>query len=223
MNEMFEVFGPGRMALSGALAAALVPQAADAALVTVGGDGGVGTVTLENPGDSTDLGGVLAAPIFYRSAPNPGGGSDFFLRFDGLTGGLFEAVRSSVSTPGIQAALAWTFWRSGYSAVGATFDSADNWLPGVFHVNGVNGGNPIWGWLQVRLGSGPGDFTPTILSFTYDDEATDDTPFLKPVGGFSVPGAEPVPEPSSLGLTALGLGAAFVSRMRRRKWRERDG
>jgi len=51
--------GPGRLrpsavSLTGALAAALVPQAVDAALVTVGGDGGVGTVTQEMTQEELD-------------------------------------------------------------------------------------------------------------------------------------------------------------------------
>ena len=48
----------GTAVVGGALAAAFVPQYADAAIVTVGGDGGTGTVTLSN-GESTNLGGVL--------------------------------------------------------------------------------------------------------------------------------------------------------------------
>jgi len=205
--------------LTGALAAALVPQTADAALITVGGDGGTGTVTLENPGDTTDLGGLLRAPINYFTVT--------FSTLAGLwisdrrNGDLYSAVRSSVSSSGNQVGILWAFRRNGATDEGALLDSADNWVPGRFRVNGVNDGRLIWGWLQVRLGAGPGSYNPTILSFTYDDQATDDTPFAKPIGGFSLTGTEtdPVPEPGTLGLLGLGLGAAFVSRMRRRNGR----
>jgi len=198
---------PSAASLTGALAAALVPQGVDAALVTVGGDGGIGTVTLENLGDSTDLGGLLLDRIVYS------GFGDHSLRMPGLLG---SAYRSNVGVGGNERLAAMNVWRFD-DDYGAVLNSSDNWLPGRFRVNGVNGGNPIWGWLQVGLGGSRGSFNPTIVSFTYDDEATDDLPFEKPVGGFSLTDTEPVPEPSTLGLFGLGLGAAFVSRMRRRK------
>jgi len=208
---------PSAATLTGVLTAALVPQATDAALVTVGGDGGVGTVTLEGPrGDRTDLGGLLQEAFFYGAySTGPGLAA---LRFHGGTKGkLFPAVRSSVSTGGRTEDSQWTFSAYATAREGAVFNSDDNWVPGHFRVNGVNDGDFIWGWLQVRLGPSFGEFNPTIISFTYDDEATDTTPFTKPIGGFSVGETDPVPEPSTLGLFGLGLGAAFVSRMRRRK------
>jgi len=215
-----KLWGPSTASLAGALAAALAPQTADAALITVGGDGGVGSVTLENKGDRTNLGGLLLQSITYRPVEGIGG----YLRFVGVGGRLHVAVRSSDSTRGNQLGDGWSFaGNDGLPRENALWDSSDNWVPGQFRVNGVNGGNLIWGWLHVRLGPGPGDFDPTILSFTYDDEATGVTPFIKPIGGFSVPETDPVPEPSTLGLFGLGLGAAFVSRLRRRKKAEQDG
>jgi len=210
--------------MAGALAAAMIPQAADAALVTVGGDGGVGSVTLDGPGTSqneTDLGGLLLAPIRYETILS----TYRALAFDRGQGLLYSAVRSSARTPAGPAAAVWTFMTplSFDPGQGAVFDSSDNWVAGQFRVNGVNDGNLIYGWLQIRLGPRLDEFSPTILSFTYDDEATDATPFMKPVGGFSVPETDPVPEPSTLGLFGLGLGAAFVSRLRRRRRAERDG
>jgi len=203
---------PSAATLTGVLAAALVPQASDAALVTVGGDGGVGTVTLENHFDSTNIDDVLLSSIRYRTNTFSSSG-DLVL----ATGTLFPAVRSNVSTTGVITGFVWTFFDRSAPNDGAVLNSDDNWVPGHFRVNGVNDGDFIWGWLQVRLGPRFGELNPTIISFTYDDEATDTTPFRKPIGGFSVTETEPVPEPSTLGLFGLGLGAAFVSRMRRRK------
>jgi len=216
----FSPWRPSVASLTGALAAALAPQTADAALITVGGDGGVGSVTLESVGDRTDLGGLLLESIRYRGGDDGGR----FLDFQAGQGKLHLAARSSVSTVGDRFGIAWSFksGQGGRPDDGALWDSSDNWLPGEFRVNGVNGGDLIYGWLHIRLGDN-GDFNPTILSFTYDDEATGVTPFIKPIGGFSVPETDPVPEPSTLGLFGLGLGAAFVSRLRRRKKAERDG
>jgi len=213
-----KLWGPSTASLAGALAAALAPQTADAALVTVGGDGGMGSVTLENPGAATDIGGLLLTPIRYRDGP--------ILRallFDDRNARLYPAVRSSASTPGAPRDYMWSFYLLGVAFDGALWNSSDNWVPGRFRVDGVNGGDFIWGWLHIRLGLGPDDFDPTILSFTYDDEATDATPFIKPIGGFPATDADPVPEPSTLGLFGLGLGAAFISRLRRRKKADLDG
>jgi len=179
----------------------------------VGGDGGIGTVTLENLGDSTDLGGLLLDRIVY-SADGP------FLSTLNLRAPVWaSAYRSSYGLPRDAAPIGeWEIGdRNGRNFYDAVYNSSDNWLPGRFRVNGVNGGNAIFGWLQVGLGGSRGSFNPTIISFTYDDEATSDAWFVKPVGGFSLTDTEPVPEPSTLGLFGLGLGAAFVSRIRRRK------
>jgi len=206
---------PSAATLTGVLAAALVPQASDAEVVTVGGDGGVGTMTLESPGDRTNLGGLLLHSIAYRAFITEGFRSADLANDD--RGRLFSAVRSSASRVGQIRGGAWTFSERSAVAEGAVFNSDDNWVPGYFRVNGVNDGDWIWGWLRVRLGPGAGELSPSILSFTYDDEATDTTPFAKPIGGFSVTEADPAPDSSTLGLFGLGLGAAFVSRMRRRK------
>jgi len=217
-------------AVGSALAVAFMPQYADASVFTVGGDGGTGSVTLSNDGDSTDLGGVLLNSLFFdTSSLSSSFVSTYFsissfntnrtaaLLFSfapGALGELASAVRSSVSTSGNGSPLGpiWTFYQS--SAVnGAVLGSSDNWVPGLFSVNGVNDGNEIFGWLHVELGSSFGNFDPTIISFTYDDEATDTTPFAKPVGGFSV---SAIPEPSSLSLLALlALGAGGLRRHRK--------
>ena len=210
-----------RTAMAGAIAAAFAPQHAKAATITVGGDGGVGSVTLTNKGDGTNIGGLLASFIAYGGLP----GTSYDLRLAGksgttsyyggpypLVGDLFRAVRSSVTTLGSAAGVAWTF-AAPWGSDGAVVGSADNWVPGHFLVPSVSG-NQIWGWLHIELGSSDGDYDPRIISFTYDDAATDTTAFAKPVGGFQV---EAVPEPSTFGLMALGLGAAGVLRLRRRK------
>jgi len=205
---------PSGATLTGVLAAAMVPQATDAALVTVGGDGGVGTVTLDpRNNDRTNLGGLLLDSLYYSLVETDNGDLSGVVRFASqINNKLFPAVRSSVSTDGGTTGSRWLldFGTAAYS-------SDDNWVPGHFRVNGVNNGDLIWGWLHVRLVRGLPKLDPTIISFTYDDEATDTTPFTKPIGGFSVGETDPVPEPSTLGLFGLGLGAAFVSRMRRRK------
>lgn len=192
--------------LSAGIAAGFVPQFTQAALVTVGGDGGTGSVTLSNPGDSTNLGGVLVNTIQYSTA---GAGYRYLNGAGGQR--LFLAIRSSVANSGATVGNVWSFMYSGIASDGAVF-SDDNWVPGHFTVAGVNGGGLIWGWLHVELTASGAD--PTIISFTYDDAATGTAKFVKPIGGFQV-GPEPVPEPSTLSLAALALGAAGVVRRRR--------
>lgn len=48
-----------------------LPQQSEAALVTVGGDGGTGSVTLSNPSDAVNFGGVLAGSILYTQQGKP--------------------------------------------------------------------------------------------------------------------------------------------------------
>ena len=198
---------------SGALAAAMVPQHADADIVTVGGDGGVGTVTMQYGQDYT-IGGLLDVPLFA------GGYTANIFIIIGTNGSFGNTqnsagafVRSSVSTAGNLLGLNRAKYQ-GSLPNDPVLDSNDNWMPGTFHVNGVNGGNPIYGWAHFNLPSGYGAGTePTLISFTYDDEATDATPFVKPIGGFSVAA---VPEPSPvLGLGLLACGAAGISYRRR--------
>jgi len=195
-------------AVGGALTATFVPQFCDADIVTVGGDGGTGSVTLSD-GDSTDLGGVLVQGFTYSGDTESAG-----LGALG-SGRLFYAVRSSVATSGSEAGQNWTFYSSGEGASeGAVFSSDDNWVPGHFSVNGVNNGNFIWGWLQVELGSSPGSFSPRIISFTYDDAATSLRAFEKPRGGFTV-SSTAVPEPSGFAFLALlAAGAGGIRRYR---------
>ena len=154
---------------------------------------------------------TVAIPVggyAYRTA-------DLF--FNGGEAQLFSAVRSSISTSGQVVPSPTLRIYSGRSFSGAPRDgvllgSSDNWVPGVFEVAGVNGGDAIFGWLQVEFGADFDALDPTIVSFTYDDEATDATPFLKPVGGFAIT----VPEPSSLPLlTLLALGAGGLRRHRK--------
>ena len=222
-------------AVGSALAVAFVPQYADASVFTVGGDGGTGSVTLSNGGDTTNLGGVLvnsltltsfastfSSSFSFPSSPSQNFSIYSFFRSAAIFGvdSLRPAARSSVSTLGESGGGFFSFFRSTlYNPVGAynnvLLGSSDNWVPGTFQVNGVNGGNPIFGWLQIELGSSPGNFDPTIISFTYDDEATDTTPFAKPIGGFSVDGTA-IPEPTSLpALTLLALGAGGLRRHRK--------
>jgi len=200
--------------LSAGMAAAFVPQFSYAGLITVGGDGGTGSVTLNN-GDRTDIGGVLARTLTLSLS-----GSEYgSLRDNGAALGrqrLFPAIRSSVAATVTATGAVWTFNASSAQSEGALFGSDDNWVAGHFSVNGINAGNLIYGWLQIGLNTGNANGTPnqlTVLSFTYDDAATDTTAFTKPVGGFTVGSA--VPEPGTLGLAALALGAAGVARRRR--------
>ena len=197
--------------LSAGMATAFVPQFSQAALTTVGGDGGTGSVTLTN-GQSTDLGGVLSESLELLII----GGSYGYLLANGAQR-LFPAARSSVSTSGSVNGLSWAFAYSGGAYDGAVFGSDDNWVPGHFNVTGVNGGDLIWGWLQIELNGGGGSFPNalTVLNFTYDDAATDTTAFVKPEGGFSIGDSVSVPEPGTLGLAALALGAAGITRRRR--------
>ena len=193
--------------VGGALAVAFVPQYCSADIVTVGGDGGTGSVTLVD-GVRSNLGGVLGGNglSFYTI-----GGSYGYL--SGAGARLFPAERSSQSVLADVNGGIWTFLVSSDANEGALFNSTDNWVPGTFQVNGVNGGNPIWGWLHVGLGSASAP-SPEIISFTYDNEATDTTAFAKPIGGFSV--ATAVPEPSSLSLLALlAMGAGAMGRYRK--------
>ncbi len=202
--------------LSAGLAAGLAPQFSQAALVTVGGD----TLSL---GNSTNFGGVLAGSLTFTSYVS---GPYVFYDLGALGNASFRfgnAVRSSSSNAGsVGADSAWNFASFSSSTwhqkSNARFDSDDNWVPGHFKVDGVNSNDLIYGWLQVGL-NGDGDFhvvptEVTILSFTYNDQATGTESFLKPVGGFEV-GGSPVSEPGTLGLAALALGAAGVTRRRR--------
>lgn len=195
--------------VGGALAVAFVPQYCSADIVTVGGDGGTGSVTLVEGVRST-LGGVLGGigVSYYTDG----------VSYGYLTGGrldrLFPAERSSQSTLGEVAGAVWTFLYESDSRENSLLNSTDNWVPGHFEVNGVNDGNPIWGWLQVGLGDASAP-SVEIISFTYDNEATDTTAFAKPIGGFSVATAT-VPEPSSLSLLALlAMGAGAMGRYRK--------
>jgi len=194
--------------LSAGMAVAFVPQYSQAGLVTVGGDGGTGSVTLNN-GDTTNLGGGLSRSL--QAIMKTSGG---FLRDPTIAGRqqLFPAVRSSLSASGSGLGGNWTFNSLSAPAEGAVWNSTDNWIPGFFNVTGINGGNQIYGWLQVGLSGASFPTQVEIISFTYDDAATDTTKFAKPVGGFQV---SAVPEPSTLGLAALALGAAGVVRRRR--------
>ena len=200
--------GKSALTAGGALAVAFVPQYCSADIVTVGGDGGTGSVTLVD-GVRSNLGGVLggAGLSFYTS-----GGSYGYL--SGSRDLLFPAERSSQSALGEVDGGIWTFLAESVANEGALLNSTDNWIPGQFQVNGINGGSPIWGWLQVGLGSASAP-SVEIISFTYDNEATDTTAFAKPIGGFSVATAT-VPEPSSLSLLALlAMGAGAMGRYRK--------
>jgi len=189
-------------ALAGGITAAALPQYADAAIVTVHGNGVDGSVVLANSNDTTDLGGLLDNAISYSVSGE--------IALLAAAGDFFHAVRSSVSTlGGAEGGGLWTFNFYGVEE-GALFNSADNWVPGIFTI----GGTEVWGWLHVQLG-GPGNFSPTIISFTYDDEATDATPFAKPVGGFSVESSA-IPGPLA-GLAGLAMGAAGVIARRRKQ------
>ncbi len=194
------------------LAGALVPQISDAGLVTVGGDGGMGTSTLTIVGNS-NLGGLLINNI-RRLTNNPRD----YLWFDGtFTQPFGNAYRSAVSVanPSIPGGNGnfnhyFTFADGGGAVANALPGSSDNWVPGHFRVNGVNGGNRIFGWLHLGLPNTLGGDV-TIHSFTYDNMATGTTPFTKPVGGFSV-----VPESSNVGLLALGAAGVLLRRRRRK-------
>ena len=197
----------GKIALTagGALAVAFVPQYCSADVVTVGGDGDTGSVTL-TPGAVNNLGGVLADGLFFqRFASTAYIGAGYNSR-------VFDAVRSSLTTSGEAEGVRWEFGYDGNANEGAVLNSTDNWVPGLFQVNGVNNESPIWGWLHVGLDS-IGE-NPEVISFTYDNTATDTTAFAKPIGGFSV--ATAVPEPSSLSLLALlAMGAGAMGRYRK--------
>ena len=200
-------------AVGSAIAAAFVPQVCDAAIVTVGGDGGTGSVTLSNLGDTTNLGNVLASSLSYF---NFGYGSAYAYLRGGKALGR-QAVRSNVSSLGAVGGRNWRFASSGVADGNAVLGSDDNWLPGHFAVNGVNGGADIYGWLQLSLGA-TAPHSIEIISFTYDDAATDTTAFAKPVGGFS---ATAVPEPSGFAcLALLATGAGGLSWYRRRNEEE---
>ncbi|MEM8954592.1 MAG: PEP-CTERM sorting domain-containing protein [Verrucomicrobiota bacterium] len=190
-----------------AAVATLIPQHGDAAIVTVGGDGAVGTVQLFSDGSVTNIGGLLVDFLSYQSSTS--------FNLVGINGSQFvlaDAVRSSISTSGGTPALGWVIYAFTALDDGAVGNSADNWVPGRFRLNGVNDTNPVWGWLHIQLENPVfGQLDPTILSFTYDDAATDATPFAKPVGGFVIP------EPSSVSLLALGAGGVLANRKRRKQ------
>ena len=205
-------------AVGGALTATFVPQHCDADIVTVGGDGGTGTVTLSRSNTRTDLGGVLLEnrPIIYNLYSGPfGRNAQFLIPYGGFAS---NAVRSSVADPGNDTALNsnFRFSSGGNPNDNAVFESDDNWIAGRFRVNGVNGGNEIFGWLQVDIGGVAfGSFNPTIVSFTYDDEATSLRAFEKPIGGFTVGATTAVPEPSGFAFLALlAAGAGGIRRYR---------
>jgi MYXO-CTERM domain-containing protein len=201
---------------SGLMAATFVSQQCDAGLVTVGGDGGVGSAQLTSlSSGGVDVGGLLSRPVnFYNDT------SQYFFRIGNYSHGnnrIGNFVRASIPTSGNLGGdnkVLYFLAGGGAPQNGALLNSTDNWLPGLFNVNGVNNGGLIYGWLHVDIRSGRFNDRANIISFTYDDMATDTTAFVKPVGGFSV---SAVPEPSTFtGFALLALGAAGVRRRRNR-------
>ncbi len=85
--------------------------------------------------------------------------------------------------------------------------------PITFSDPGINGGSPTAGWLQVNaFNTSATDHTVELSRLIFDDASTTRPAFA------SIPGAQTewgaVPEPSSLGLLALGAGGLLIRRSR---------
>lgn len=85
--------------------------------------------------------------------------------------------------------------------------------PVIFTDARINGGQPTEGWLQVNaFNTSRSDHTVEFARLIFDDESTTRPAFA------SIPGAQTewgaVPEPTSLGLLALGAGGLLLRRSR---------
>ena len=209
----------------GVAGAAMTSQACDAAIITVDTDGSTtGTATqLFDQGagvDVTSFGGLLVDPIsLYDNTIN----NQYFYALNTTFFDFYRSTAPVANPTNINGNSAY-FFQGGAEVNNAAAGSGDNWLPGRFRVTGVNGGAPIFGWIQVTL-SALGTQNHLFHTFTYDDAATDTTPFTLPIGGFSTSGGggggAAVPEPSGLALLAAGA-AGVIAQRRRRKAAESD-
>lgn len=77
-----------------------------------------------------------------------------------------------------------------------------------FVESGVNGGNPVFGWIRITKGAGvPANSTSVPSGITYVDWAYDNS-------GAAITAGAGAPEPSSLGLLAAGAVGLMVRRGR---------
>ncbi len=80
----------------------------------------------------------------------------------------------------------------------------------------VDGGNTYYGWIRISVTMTPGvGFTTTIYDWAYNT-TPDQRLHITLIGGPEPPPPQPIPEPGTLGLLALGATGLVLSRLRER-------
>jgi hypothetical protein len=134
--------------------------------------------------DDSGLGNYSGSSLFVAGAPVNGVQTDAK-----LTAGTLIGLSSTFGTTGSN--LLATSNNGGAPWDGAS--NGDGYLGIQFHEAGVNGGNPIYGWVRINKPAGaPQDGTILVHDWAYDDT------------GAAITAGAGVPEPTSLALLAMG-------------------
>jgi hypothetical protein len=148
--------------------------------------------------------------IVYASRTSTSGVSAWVQDLGGAGGGFVSAYYTD-TTFGVDARFLAGVGSEGGS--GPAPRSASYLNPVTFSDPGINNGAPTGGWLQVNaFNTNTTSHTVELSRLIFDTESTTRPSFT------SIPGAQTewgaVPEPSSLGLLALGAGGLLLRRRR---------